>query len=37
LIGLNTVRILTGEVPDRAYVRRVFETVLYPLATAPAG
>ena len=35
LIGLNTIRILFGEVPDRAYVRRVFETILYPLAIAP--
>ena len=35
LIGLNTMRILFGEVPDPAYVRRVFETILYPLAIAP--
>ena len=35
LIGLNTLQILLGEVPDRAYVRRVLETILYPLATAP--
>jgi AcrR family transcriptional regulator len=35
LMGLNSLRILLGEAPDRAYVRRVFETVIYPLVTAP--
>jgi AcrR family transcriptional regulator len=34
LMGLNSLRILLGEVPDREYVRRVFETIIYPLLIA---
>jgi AcrR family transcriptional regulator len=35
LIGLNFVRLLQGEFPDRDYVRRVLDTIIYPLVTAP--
>jgi AcrR family transcriptional regulator len=35
VIGLNLLRILLGEVPDRQFVRRVLETIIYPLVTAP--
>jgi len=34
VIGLNLLRILLGEVPDREFVRRVLETIVYPLVTA---
>ncbi len=34
LMGLNSLRILLGEVPDREYVRKVFETIIYPLVIA---
>jgi len=33
LIGLNILRILLGEVPDREYVSRVLNTIIYPLVT----
>jgi AcrR family transcriptional regulator len=35
LMGLNTFRALQGEVPDRDFLRRVLDTVIYPLVTAP--
>lgn len=35
VLGLNVLRAITGEVPDRDFVRRVFETVVYPLVTRP--
>ncbi len=31
IIGLNLVRVMTGEFPDRAYVERVVDTIIYPL------
>ncbi len=34
LMGLNTFRALQGEVPDRDFLRRVLDTVIYPLVTA---
>jgi AcrR family transcriptional regulator len=34
IIGLNLVRIMTGGFPDRAYVERVLQTIIYPLVTA---
>ena len=37
LIALNTLRILIGEVPDREFIRRVFDEIIYPLVTAPAN
>jgi AcrR family transcriptional regulator len=36
VVGLNILRTLIGEVPDRDFVRRVYEEVIYPLVTAPA-
>jgi AcrR family transcriptional regulator len=36
VIALNVLRFLTGEPPDRGFIRRVFEEVLLPLVTAPA-
>ncbi len=36
LIGLNILRACTGEVPDRDFVRRVFEELIYPLVTGLA-
>ena len=35
LLGLNALRLLTGQAIDRAFVRRVFDDVLLPLVTAP--
>jgi AcrR family transcriptional regulator len=35
LLGLNLVRILLGEFPDRNHVRRILQTLIYPLVTAP--
>lgn len=35
VIGLNLVRVMIGEIPDRAYVQRVLQTIIYPLLTAP--
>jgi AcrR family transcriptional regulator len=35
LMGLNTFRALQGEAPDRDFLRRVLDTVIYPLVTAP--
>ena len=35
LIGLNMLRILLGEIPDREFVRRVFEEIIHPLVTTP--
>lgn len=37
VVGLNFVRLLLGEFPDRDYIRRVLDTVIYPLVTAPVG
>ena len=34
VIGLNMLRILLGETPDRAYVSRVLSTIIHPLLTA---
>jgi AcrR family transcriptional regulator len=34
LIGLNLLRVVLGEVPDRAFVRRVFTDIIHPLVTA---
>ncbi|HXR13740.1 MAG TPA: TetR/AcrR family transcriptional regulator [Solirubrobacteraceae bacterium] len=34
VIGLNMLRILLGEAPDREYVSRVLTTVIHPLVTA---
>jgi AcrR family transcriptional regulator len=34
LIGLNMLRLLLGEMPDREFVRRVFDEIIHPLATA---
>ena len=33
LIGLNILRILLGDVPDREYVSRVLNTIIHPLVT----
>jgi hypothetical protein len=35
IIGLNVVRVLTGQAADRTFLRRVFDEVVYPLVTAP--
>ncbi len=35
VIAMSSMRFLLGEVPDRDYLRRVFEEVVYPLVTAP--
>jgi hypothetical protein len=36
VLGLNVLRILLGDPPDRAYVSRVLNTIIYPLvATKP--
>ena len=35
VIGLNMLRILLGETPDRDYVSRVLTTIIHPLLTAP--
>jgi AcrR family transcriptional regulator len=35
MIGLNMLRVLLGEAPDREFVRQVLETIVYPLVTAP--
>jgi AcrR family transcriptional regulator len=37
IIGLNLVRVMTGEFPDRSYVERVLRTIIYPLVTAQAS
>jgi AcrR family transcriptional regulator len=34
LLGLNLLRILLGDTPDRAHVSRVLNTIIYPLVTA---
>jgi AcrR family transcriptional regulator len=34
IIGLNLVRVMMGELPDREYVERVLHTIIYPLVTA---
>ncbi|WP_040833157.1 TetR/AcrR family transcriptional regulator [Nocardia brevicatena] len=36
-LGLTVVRMIAGRPIDRTYVRRVFEDVILPLATAPTG
>jgi hypothetical protein len=33
VIGLNLMRILQGETPDREHVRRGLTTIIYPLVT----
>lgn len=33
LVGLSLTRLVTGRVPDREFVRRVFDQVVLPLAT----
>lgn len=33
IIGLNLVRVMAGDFPDRAYVERVLHTIIYPLVT----
>jgi len=33
VLGLNFVRMVLGEPPDRAYIERVFRNVVYPLVT----
>jgi AcrR family transcriptional regulator len=35
LLGMNALRLVTGQSIDRAYVRRVFDDILFPLVTAP--
>lgn len=35
-LGLNVLRVMAGRPIDRVYVRRVFEDVILPLASAPA-
>jgi AcrR family transcriptional regulator len=35
LVGMNIVRLVLGEPPDRTFVRRVFDEIVYPLVTAP--
>jgi AcrR family transcriptional regulator len=35
-LGLNILRVMAGRPIDRVYVRRVFEDVILPLASAPA-
>jgi AcrR family transcriptional regulator len=35
VIGLNTIQMMVGKFPDRVFIRRVFEEILYPLVTAP--
>ncbi|MGO9890904.1 MAG: TetR/AcrR family transcriptional regulator [Solirubrobacteraceae bacterium] len=37
IIGLNLVRMVTGEFPDRSYVQRVLRTIIYPLLTGKSG
>jgi hypothetical protein len=37
VIGMSSLRFLLGETPDRDFVRRVFEEVVYPLVTAPVA
>jgi AcrR family transcriptional regulator len=34
VLGLNMLRVLGGEIPDREYVSRVLKTIIYPLVTA---
>jgi hypothetical protein len=33
VLGLNVLRILLGDPPDREYVSRVLNTIIYPLVT----
>jgi AcrR family transcriptional regulator len=35
LLGLNLLRIVNGELPDRNHVRRVMSGIIYPLVTRP--
>jgi AcrR family transcriptional regulator len=37
IIGLNLVRVMTGEFPDRHYVERVLNTIIYPLVTVQSS
>jgi AcrR family transcriptional regulator len=37
IIGLNALRVLTGENADGAFFRRVFDEVVYPLVTGPGS
>jgi AcrR family transcriptional regulator len=34
VMGLNLMRVIKGQLPDRTYIRRVFAQVIYPLMTA---
>jgi AcrR family transcriptional regulator len=34
LIGLNMIRLVLGQPPDREFIRRVFAEVIYPLVTS---
>jgi AcrR family transcriptional regulator len=34
LIGMNALRLILGQPPDRAFVRRVFDEIIYPLVTS---
>ena len=36
VIGLNVTRMMVGTFPDRAFIRRVFDEIVYPLVTPPA-
>jgi AcrR family transcriptional regulator len=33
-IGLNLLRLVLGKPPDRAFIRRAFDEIIYPLVTA---
>jgi AcrR family transcriptional regulator len=37
VIAMSSLRLLLGESPDRDFVRRIFEDVVYPLVTAPVA
>jgi hypothetical protein len=37
IIGLNALRVLIGADADRAFFRRVFDEVVYPLVTGPGS
>ena len=37
LIGVNLARMLSGDAPDRDYIRRILLEVIYPLVTRTEG
>ena len=37
VIAMSSMRFLLGETPDRDFVRRVFDDLVYPLVTAPVA